>query len=190
MWTELIIHAPPSLVRSIFVDFDNRPNWDPFYRKIELSRGSLSLEGICSSPDSDGHCDDYSNGSSKSLKSVLLSMTVSPKCNEQKFKVPFPFTILGNGPEVVAWGVNFLWGCCFQVDHVHLFLPIEIKEERHDSEPGNSASAVTATRLVNYERQCGPMKYFTDTTLYNRAFDCSNEALKKVCEEKALWQQQ
>ena len=45
VYTEIIIDAPPSEVKSNFLDFESRVNWDPFHRKIEVSNGTL--EGDC-----------------------------------------------------------------------------------------------------------------------------------------------
>ena len=41
-----------------------------------------------------------------------------------------------------------------------------------------------ATRFINYERQSGFFKYFTNFPQYKKAFQGSNEGLKRVCEEE------
>ena len=83
--------------------------------------------------------------------------------------VPFHVHISNNDQTGIVWGINFWNGCLFLVDHVHLFQPLE----------GGSA-----TRLVNYERQAGLMRYLTNAKTYTRAFQICNEALKAKCEEE------
>ena len=85
-------------------------------------------------------------------------------------KLPLTPVITKNDEEGLIWGMNIARGCFYKVDHVHLFLPMDDGK---------------ATRLVNYERICGFMKYFTPTKTFFAPFHASNAALKKVCEERA-----
>jgi hypothetical protein len=146
MWTEITIQAPPAKVRSIFLDFPNRTNWDPFYRHMEVKKGQL--EDLSTKP--------------------TLSITVDMKGDGKNFKVPFAFPISRNDEQYVIWGLNKLCGVLFLIDHVHAFLPVDDGK---------------ATRFVNYERQSGCMKILTNVATITKAFNASNEALKKVCEE-------
>jgi hypothetical protein len=99
-----------------------------------------------------------------------LTITVNPDCDGKKgFSVPFHLRVYKNEEDGIVWGVKLLNGCLFLVDHVHLFQPLDSGK---------------ATRLVNYERQSGPMRYLTNAKTYTRAFQMCNEALKSECEEQ------
>ena len=149
VWTELIIQAPPAVVRATVLDFKNRSSFDPFYRHIEVVKGQL---------------DDLDT---KPAISLTFDFDMDGK---KEMTVPFHPTISRNDEECLVWGFRVVCGWFYMVDHVHVFVPIDDGK---------------ATRLVNYERICGFMKYFTPTKTFFAPFHASNAALKKVCEERA-----
>lgn len=147
IWTEIVIQVPPSKVRDVFLDFENRPSWDPFYRKFVVKNGQV---------------DDTST-------EPAIGFTVNEKCDGKKdFRVPFTFPITKNDEDGIIWSYKLVGGYLFLLDHVHLFQPLD---------------GGKATRLVNYERQAGLIKYFTNIKSFTRAFKICNEALKKACED-------
>lgn len=152
IWTEIVINAPPEKVRTVFLDFENRPKWDPFYRHFEFK---------------------------ESIK-TKISFTINEKCDGNKkkdFKVPLTCTISKNDDEGIIWGCKLLGGHLLKVDHVQLFQPIT------ENDGGDKARVTKKCRLVNYERQAGLIRYLTNVKTYSKAFQASNEALKRVCEE-------
>ena len=153
-YTEIIIDAPPSVVRSKFLDFETRSTWDPFFRKIQVTKGSL---------DKDENEDPVQPEISLVLdmimdgKEAAFPMSLKVSCNDEK---------------------TFVWGLCialcgyvlFKADHAHLFLPSD--------ETGKS------TRFVQYERIVSVgQKYVVDEANLLKAYELGNAGLKKVCEE-------
>ena len=99
-----------------------------------------------------------------------ISVVVNSNCDgKEGLSVPFHLRISKIEEGAIIWGVNFSNGCLFLVDHVHLFQPLD---------------GGKATRFVNYERQAGIMRYFTNTKTLTRAFQLCNKALKTKCEEE------
>jgi hypothetical protein len=146
LWTEIIINAPPAVVRAKCLDFENKPSWDPFYRKTEVIKGRL---------------DDLDT-------KPTIALTLDVKLNGKEMKLPLTPVITKNDEEGLIWGMNIARGCFYKADHVHLFLPMDDGK---------------ATRLVNYERFSGFLKYLMDESSLAKPFNASNAALKKVCEE-------
>lgn len=158
VYTELIIDAPPSVVRSKFLDFEQRTEWDPFFRKIEVIKGSLDLES------------DDDVIIQPALKITLdMNMDGSPsKCFKPVVKV------YQNDQDSLVWGIRFTpcgYGLAC-VDHAHLFLPFD----------NNGA----VTKFVHYERfggAIGRLLLLIDKDQLTNAYDTVNQGLKKVSEE-------
>ena len=154
-YTEIIIDAPPSEVRSEYVDLEKRESWDPFFRKIEVKQGSLELgkdDGIVTkiSPSLDMNMDGNPSGPS-----------------------PIWITVFQNDEKTLVWGLKYtLFGyLILGVDHGHLFLPAD--------ETGKS------TKFINYERFGGLIgKYIVNNKQLFHVYTTLNEAFKKVCEEE------
>ena len=97
-----------------------------------------------------------------------LYETVDPYMNGQAFRTPFAMPFSKNDEEGLIWGANLVGGCMFRADHGHLFIPVDGGE---------------TTKFANYECQSGFFKYLKDFAAYKKAFEATNEALKRVCED-------
>lgn len=107
-YTEIIIDAPPSVVRSEYVDLEKRESWDPFFKKIEVVQGSFELgtdDGIV----------------------TKISNTIDMNMDGNLTKFPINITVLQNDEKILVWGLKFtLFGyLILGVDHAHLFLPAD-----------------------------------------------------------------
>lgn len=101
-YTEIIIDAPPSVVRSKFLDFETRESWDPFHRKIEVTKGSI-----------DG--DDSSE--------LEITLTLDMKMNDAPSKFFKPLPVSKNDKESFVWGLE-ISPCgfgIFRADHANFF---------------------------------------------------------------------
>mmetsp|Transcript_11310 Transcript_11310/g.28591 ORF Transcript_11310/g.28591 Transcript_11310/m.28591 type:complete len:178 (+) Transcript_11310:133-666(+) len=122
VYTEIIIDAPPSEVKSNFLDFESRVNWDPFHRKIEVSNGTL-----------EGDCDD-----------LELTLTLDMNMNDKASKFFMPLSVNANDHESFIWGL-VLSPCgfgIFRADHANLFLAAD--------ETGNATRFVQYERMADF----------------------------------------
>ena len=148
VWTEIIIQAPPAVVRAVCLDFQSRASWDPAVTHIEVIRGQA---------------DDLST-------KPALKLAFEFALDGKETKIPFRPLIMKNDEGCLLWGLNLLGGLFYKMDHAHIFEPID---------------GGKATRLVNYERFGGFLKYTMDYSNWKECFKASNVAIKKMAEEKA-----
>ena len=148
IWTEIIIQAPPAVVRSVLLDVKNRTSWDPATTHMEVIKGDIN--DVSSKP--------------------LLKLAFDFKLDGNETKIPFHPRISRNDEECIMWTLKILGGFFYAMDHVHILEPIDDGK---------------ATRFVNYERFNGFLKYVMDYSSWENCFKATNEALKKIAEEKA-----
>lgn len=152
VYTEITIDAPPSAVRSEYIDFEKRVSWDPFFTKLEVTQGSLELEK-----------DDEVE--------TRLSVTFDMKMDGNPQAFPFSPKVFQNDKENLVWGMNFtLFGyAILGVDHANLFLPSD--------ESGKSTKFIHYERFGGLIG-----RYIVDKDSLLKGYIALNEALKKVCE--------
>lgn len=156
VYTEIIIDAPPSAVRSIYVDLERHESWDPFLTKLEVKQGSMEL------------------GQDDGIE-TRISVTLDMKMDGNTTTTPslmYP-KVFQNDEKTVVWGMKYtLFGyLILGVDHAHMFLPSD--------DTGKS------TKLIHYERFGGLVgKYLVDKDVLLNGYGALNEALKKLCEEE------
>ena len=148
IWTEIIIQAPPTVVRSVLLDVKNRASWDPSVTHMEVIKGDI--KDLSSKPE--------------------LKLGFDFKLDGNETKIPFHPRISRNDEECLMWTLKVMGGNFYAMDHVHIFEPMDDGK---------------ATRFVNYERFYGFLKFVLDYSTWENCFKASNEALKKIAEEKA-----
>ena len=153
-YTEIIIDAPPSAVRSKYVDFEKRESWDPFFKKLEVKQGSMEL------------------GQDDGIE-TKISVTFDLKMDGNPSTFPLYPTVFQNDEETVVWGMKLtLFGyVMLGIDHAHLFLPSD--------DTGKSTKLIHYERFGGLIG-----KYIADTENLFNGYVALNEALKKVCEEE------
>ena len=88
IWSEIVIQAPPAKVRATFLDFEKRPYWDPFIRKIGLTEGRL--DDLTANP--------------------RIGLTINAKADgiaKNDFTLPFTLPIYKRDDKSIIWGCNW-----------------------------------------------------------------------------------
>jgi hypothetical protein len=142
------------VVRSAFLDLDKRSTWDPFVRKIEVTKGTVTKDLDPSSPEPE------------------ISVTLDVNMDGKESKFPLSLQVSRNDENSFVWGISIA-PCglvLFKADHAHAFLPADDEGK--------------TTRFVQYERiECVGGKLIVNEENLLKGYTTGNEGLKRVCEE-------